>query len=75
MLTSEDKKWIKEAVVEIVKDMVLPALQVMDEKMDKGLTELGEKIEVLDIKIDEVALNQKKDKKRIQTLEKAFTNS
>lgn len=82
MLTAEDKNEIKHIVVEVIKDVVMPALQVMDEKMYKINADLSRKIDGLenkidsiDIKVDEIALNQKKDRKRIEVLEKAFANS
>lgn len=75
MLTAQDKKEMKDIIVEVIKDVVLPALQVLDEKMDKGFETLNEKIEAVDIKVDEIALNQKKDRQRITALEKVFTHS
>ena len=71
MLTAEDKKTISEIVVDVIKDVLMPTLQLMDEKSDKII----EKVESIDIKVDEIALNRKKDDKRIQRLEKSLTLS
>ena len=70
MLTADDKKAINEIVVDVIKEVLMPTLQLMDEKSDKII----EKVDSLDIKIDEIALNRKDDK-RIQRLEKSLTLS
>ena len=93
MLTEEDEKKIgkivADKVLEVVKEVLMPTLQLMDEKMDKGFEAinerfevvnekfeaLNEKVDTIDIKVDEIALNRKKDDKRIQRLEKSLTLS
>jgi len=93
MLTEEDEKKIgkivADKVLEVVKEVLMPTLQLMDEKMDKGFEAinerfevvnekfeaLNEKVDTIDIKVDEIALNRKKDDKRIQRLEKSLTIS
>ncbi len=93
MLTEEDEKKIgkivADKVLEVVKEVLMPTFQIMDEKMDKGFEAinerfevvnekfeaLNEKVDTIDIKVDEIALNRKKDDKRIQRLEKSLTIS
>ena len=40
MLTADDKKTIREIVVDVIKDVLMPTLQLMDEKSDKIIQRL-----------------------------------
>ena len=61
MLTEEDEKKIgkivADKVLEVVKEVLMPTFQIMDEKMDKGFEAINERFEVVNEKFE--AINER----------------
>ena len=64
MLTKKDKGDIKDIVVDVIKEVVMPAFETVATKEDLRKVEqrLDNRLDVVDRKLDKVAANQLDDK-------------
>jgi len=64
MLTKKDKGDIKDIVVDVIKEVVIPAFETVATKEDLRKVEqrLDNRLDVVDRKLDKVAANQLDDK-------------
>ncbi len=68
MLTKKDKGDIKDIVVDVIQEVVMPAFETVATKED--LKKVEQRLDVVDRKLDRVAANQLDDKYIIKDQEK-----
>ena len=79
MLTKKDKSDIKDIVVDVIKEVVLPVFETVatkddlkrtEQRLDNRLDKVEQRLDVVDSKLDKVAANQLDDKYTIKDHEK-----
>ena len=78
MLTKQDKDEIKDIMVDVIQDVVMPAFEIVatkedlekvEQRLDNRLNKVENRLESVEMKLDRVAANQLEDRTKIKKLE------